>query len=245
MYSEKSIEENSYDDQLENDYKRKRYENLFEEFTWIKEDSQKEGSDIFLSFKFLDALLSKDYSEYLSLFIGVDEKFRFRYVEFCDLCDRLDGLVDQSIFDRKTLSDALFYSLVLSKISKSSEYKQLAWVYEVESLSEMLVMHADSLPTMKKFSVDQQKLVRLILDGLGFEGYLEMYRTNLVYDIGDDCQLLKENIECFDLSFLMFICRMAGNYARFGRKTPDLTSGYFSYLSGFEKDLFTHLQQSS
>jgi len=233
-----------YDESVENAFKRQRYSDTFEEYEWIKEQYGDKGNDLFLSFKFLDALFSRDYAEYLALFIGAGEKFRFRFDEFSSLCDRLEALLENSSFAKDEFSEVLFYSLILSKIKNSAEYKQRAWIYDASDLSEMLVLHPDTFPTMKRFSKDQQKFVRLILEGFVFEGCLDNFRHNIAYNIDENCPMIHENIEYFDLSFLMFICRMAGHYARFGKETPDFTSGYFSYLSLFEKDLVAHLRRS-
>jgi hypothetical protein len=233
-----------YNSKMEDNLLKEKYSRLFEEFAWLKGDDEilDLKDDLFLSLKFLDALFSRDYTDYLALFESTGLKCRLKFDEYNYLCSRLDTFVSMSVLTKREFEDVLFYSLLLGKVSECSEYKKKAWIYGADSLSKMIVMHGDTFPTLNRFSKDQTKFVRLILEGLQFEGYLSKFQHNIAYNIGEECHLIKANLECFDLSFLMFICRVAGQYSKPGCDCLDISSGYFSYLKSFERDLFTHLQ---
>lgn len=244
-YPAKVKRSGSYNAEIEDSISVSQYESLFEEFSWVASSSvDKKKGDLFLSFRFLDALFSGEYLDYLALFINMRERARLKYDEFTGLSKRLKRFLDASTLSEEQFKEALFYSLLVGRLENSEQYKKRAWVYEAGSLSKMLVMHSEAFPTMSRFCCAQKKFVQLVLEGMEFEGCLEKYMHNVAYNIGEGCPLLKENIETFDLSFIMFICRLAGKYSRYGEKSPGITSGYYSYLNVFEKDLITHLQPS-
>ncbi len=241
----------SYDPYIEDMNKFDAYNARYEELSWLKGDEPIYGSvcynkqpnassNIYLSLKFLDAIISGEYLDYLDLFLEEEASLRLTFSEFLDFHGKLKKMVSQSIFSEEEFKDILFYGLILGEVKNSDEFKEKAWVYGTASLSEILVMYQDILPTLKRFSDDQKKVLRLVLEGFHFEGLLEKYRNNIDYQVGNSCP----SIENFDISFLMFICHMAGKYSNAEHSKTRFTSGYFSYLTEFGNDLVTHLQPS-
>ena len=226
--------------------KIERFLNSYQELSWIGEDTLKEQRySIYKRLAFLEAIISGEYLEYLNLFMKIPERKRLSYEDFLDLHRRLEEFIDLSVFSRKELLDVLSFGLILGEIEESEEFKKRAWVYETESLARVILLHDSVLPSMKRFAKDRKKFLCLILEGLQFEGLLGEYRNNIAYNISDDISILKENKEYFDISFLMFICRLAGKYSDGGADTPSFSSGFYSYIMDFKEDLITHLQHAS
>lgn len=248
-----STYDSSYDDSI----KLAKYKHLYEELNWIhtneksiqvsnETNHQKNPlGDIYLVLKFLDAILSGEYLQYLDLYIDKTEHRRLTYNEFLRMHQKISDFSSLSIFTKEEFKDVLFYGLILGKIENSLEFKNRAWVYGTDSLTKIILMHAEILPTLKRFSFSQKNFLRVILDGFKFEGFFEKYKNNISYEIGKECSFLKENIEYFDLSFLLFICRMAGKYKESNQCKFNFSSGFYSFIFDFKKDLIVHLQQAS
>jgi len=245
----------SYDSIGEDKRKVEIYRGMFEELSWIKGDVDHCGSlrynkklsplsNIYLSLKFLDAMISGEYLDYLDLYVDEKESLRLSFNEFLDLHHRLETMQSLSIFSKEEFKEILMYVLVLKEVESSEIFKERSWVYGTCSLREVAMMYQDVLPTFKKFSIEQKKFLQLLLHGFLLDGLLENYRNNMSYNEEDTAAFTRENVDNFDLVLLLFICRMAGNYSKGEKFTTHFTSGYFSYLLDFGNDVITHLQSS-
>ena len=242
----------SYDPIGEDKRKVEIYREMFEELSWIKGDVDHSGSlrynkkpsalsSIYLSLKFLDAMISGEYLDYLDLYVDEKESLRLSFNEFLDLHHRLETMQSLSIFSKDEFKEILMYVLVLKEVESCEMFKERSWVYGTGSLREVVMMYQDVLPTLKTFSSEQKKFLQILLHGFQFDGLLENYRNNMAYNKEDTAAFTVENVEHFDLVLLLFICKMAGKY----RNGEHFTSGYFSYLLDFGNDVITHLQSSA
>lgn len=233
-----------YDCRVERAFCVQKYKDLYQELSWLTEE-ESNSSALFLMLDFLSAVSSENYLDYLALYMREEEHSRFGFKEFDELCKSMQKVQEASVFSKEELLDTLCYGLVLSEVYKTSEFKKRAWIYETTSLGDVVTMYTHILPSMDRFSLEQTKFLTVVLEGLQFEGYLDMYRKNIAYDLNDSFPILKENVECFDLSFLVFICRMAAKYSKNEGVEHRFSSGFYSYLMHFKKDLFTHLAHAS
>ncbi|MCH9617907.1 MAG: hypothetical protein SP4CHLAM5_00280 [Chlamydiia bacterium] len=225
--------------------RKKKYQDSFSELVWIDEnkDSEKEY-DIYQMLKFLEGITTGDYLDYLDLYLGIDEKLRLGYDDFLDLHKKMEQFAELSVFTREELLDILAFSLILPELEKTPEFKKRAWVYNTESLVDAILMHDTIFPSMKRFTKEEKKFLCLVLESLQFSGFFGSYRNNIAYNISDEAPFLKDNMKYFDLSFLMFICRLAGKFGNIEKNIPRFTSGFYSYLNAFKKDLLIHIDHS-
>ena len=216
------FEFSSYTAKIEDRIKFETYNAKYEELTWLKGDEPICGfigynkqihpsNNIYLSLKFLDAMISGEYLDFLDLYLEEGKSLRLNFTEFLDFHDELDKMVVLSKFSMEEFKDILFYALILGTVENSEVFKEKAWVYGTSSLGKVLLMYQDVLPTLKRFSMAQKKLLSLIMESFQVEGFLDKYEKN-AFSVGTSCRSIEKDFESFDISLLIFICAMAGKY---------------------------------
>jgi hypothetical protein len=240
---EKKVER-KYDREYEDSFKIATFKDLYEELDWLNSKNHLE-TNIYSGLKFLNAIISGGYLDYLDLFIDQVPYRRLGFDEFQRMHAKIDKMMKASVFTKEEFKDILFYGLILGEIENTIEYKNRAWVYDSKDLAKIIVYHSKILPTLERFSTKQIDFLSLILDGYRFEGILEKYRNGEPYEIDQRGLFLKENMECFDLSFLLFICKTALKYKDKDSFCPSFSSGLHFLMFDFQKDFIAHLQQSS
>ena len=179
-----------------------KYLGNYQELGWIEEPSE-----ICRSLKFLEGVYDGQYLAYLEFFLPKKPSARLQFNEFVDLYNKLKTLQSMSLFTNEEFKDVVFYSLILGRLSATEEFKNRCWIYDIQRLSEGIILYPSIFPTLQRFTKQQQEFLRLILEGLQFEGVINAFAYN------DDHHLFfKENTEYFDLSLLLFICHMAEKF---------------------------------
>ncbi|MCH9812182.1 hypothetical protein K0U07_05440 [bacterium] len=197
-----------YNAEVEQKKRSARYHGSYEELSWLNDAKQQE---VVARLQFIESAFSGTYIDFLQL---LHEKGGWMTHEsFCLLHKKLMVFAGLSHFSPKELQDMISYSALLSEIEKTNEYKQRAWMYEA-SLAKILLMHDHILPTMARLSGEQKKFFCLLLEGLQFEGFIDLYRESIAYNVEEDFAFLSENKECFDLSFFCRLYREANKYAK-------------------------------
>jgi hypothetical protein len=192
-----------YNKETEDRLAFEKYLSKYKELNWIDDTSE-----ICRSLRFLEGVMGGEYLSYLELFMTKSPSLRLEFAEFMDLHQKLRTLEAMSLFRKEEFTDILFYSLILGRLSTTEEFKNRCWIYDIALLSEGVVLYPSIFPTLQRFSKEQVEFLRLILEGLQLEGVINAFAYN------DDHQLFfKENTQCFDLSTLLFICRMASKYS--------------------------------
>jgi hypothetical protein len=233
-----SVEENNL-------LSKEKYRASYTELCWIEEDeSSSKEHNIYQMLKFLEGITSGDYLDYLDLYLGTDEKLRLGYDDFLGLHKQMEQFAEISVFSSEELLDILSFGLILPELEKTSEFKKRAWVYNTESLVDVILMHDSIFPSMERFTKGEKKFLCLVLESLELSGFFGSYRNNIAYNIAQDSPFLKDNMKYFDLSFLMFICRLAGKYGDVEKNIPRFTSGFYSYLNSFREDLLIRLEHA-
>ncbi len=180
-----------------------KYLGRYQELFWMEDTSE-----ICRSLRFLEGLIDGKYLSYLELFLPKKLSSRLEFSDFIDLHKKLETLQSMSLFTNEEFRDIIFYSLILGRLNTTEEFKNRCWIYDIQLLSEGVVLYPSIFPTLQRFSKDQVAFLRLILEGLQLEGVINAFAYN------DDHHLFfKENTQCFDLSTLLFICRMANKYS--------------------------------
>lgn len=224
----------------------KNYQKIFPELCWIEKESQASKEyDIYQILRFLNGVITGEYIDYLGLFLKTEEHLRLSYDEFLCLHKQMEEFVSLSNFDREEILDILSFGLILGELEKTSEFKNRAWIYNTESLVDSILLHDDIFPSMKRFTSDKKKFLCVVIESLQLAGFFGCYRNNIAYNISHENCFLQDNMKYFDVSFLMFICRLAGKYASSEKDTVRFTSGFFSFLNDFKEDLLIHLERAS
>jgi hypothetical protein len=226
----------------------------YEELAWIcRKDGEdywwgedrKEGRktyNLYGMIRFLDSIVSGDYFDYLHLYIDIPEKKRLGYKAFIELHEQIQELEKESSFESLEFKDLLVYSLILSELVYTSEYRNRSWIYNITSTSELIQSHEEILPTLSRYSTKQKEYLKLITGGMIVEKVFEEFNANPSKDLTMLTSFLKDEKEKVDLCFFLIICRMAGTKVGKSRSYSLLTDGYYNYLKSFEKGLISHLE---
>jgi hypothetical protein len=235
------FETSLYNKEFESNLKKAKYKDSYKEMDWIFATNHL-TNDILSGLNFLNAILSGDYLDYLDLFIDQSEHQKLGFEEFILMHNKINKIMGESVFDKKQFKDILFYGLILGEIENTIEFKNRAWVYGSKTLSKIILSHSSILPTLDRFTPQQIEFLSVIVEGFKFENILDKYRNGICYEVEEASCFFKENSQCFNLSFLLFICKIASKYK--DKSSPSFSSGLHFLLFDFKKDLIAHLRQS-
>ena len=232
----------------------KNYHDQYEELSWMEVPGRdlvmargnriqnNYSYNVYMMIRFLESLVSGKYLDYLGLNISIAESKRLKYRDFLQLHDRVKRIQEESCFTTLTVKELLIYAIILREVQYTEEYQNRAWVYGLSKLSDIVRMNLEILPSLERFSKKQRDYLCRILEGMSIEKEFNQYKQDAMYETMNLCRVLEEKTKDLESSLILLLCKIAGTKDLNNDSSTILTSGYYSYVLEFEKELFIPLR---